>query len=287
MTRGVQRDRTADAEVGPQQRLAQSHRRPAVDPYRERGIDRHTRQRRMHGRSGLSPPVCRQQQWGQRRRGRDDGVTQRPGDLEAGAIASGLRQRLSAGCDDDASRGDDSVIRRRGQVLAAADDRGDTPWPLPLDAADAGLPEQRVEHVSSAVGIGKQLAVVLLVERHTGGCEEPHRVVDRQRPQHASNDRGRSAPIVALGHDSIGDVAASAPADQDLRAGHLRAVDEQDVKRGVAPAREDRGGQAGRPGPDDQHITCRFAHASPRYRGCAIITPSVRRLSLQGVAANG
>ena len=96
MTGRVQRDRTADAEVRPQQRAGQAGRDRAVDPDCQLDVVRDTRELggarigRSTSTSGTSAGV-----------GRNDGVTETTRDREAGAVAAGLRKRLTAGREDD------------------------------------------------------------------------------------------------------------------------------------------------------------------------------------------
>ena len=120
-----------------------------------------------------------------------------------------------------------------------------------LRADRLALTQQGIEHVPRAVGIGKQLAAGLFVERHADLAEERDRLADRERAQHAPDGRRLAAPEIALGDDGVGHVAAGSAADEDLRAGRARAVEENNRTGAIETARENRGGQAGRAGADD------------------------------------
>ena len=114
------------------------------------------------------------------------------------------------------------------------------------------LPQQGIEHVPRAVGIGKQLAARFFVQRHADFTEERDRLADGKRAQHAPDGRGLAAPEITLGDDGVGHVAARSAADEDLRAGSACAVEENDRTGAIQTAGENRGGQAGRAGADDR-----------------------------------
>src|SRR5436853_528476 len=115
-------------------------------------------------------------------------------DRESRAVASGLRQRLAAGREDDG---------RRVHIAAIGADA--EPVPGSLDAEDAAarnerradaslLAQQRFEHIARAVRVRKQLAVRFLVQAHADLTEEVDGVVDGEGSQHAADDGWTSTP---------------------------------------------------------------------------------------------
>ena len=133
-------------------------------------------------------------------------------------------------------------------------------------SADAG--QQRVQHVARLVGVGKELAARLFVQRQAEIAEERDGLLDRERAQHAADDRPLAAPEVGLGDDGVRDVAAAAAADEDLGARLEGAVEQDDRPRRRGAAREDRGREAGGAGADDRDVTggrqCCHQFCNPR-----------------------
>src|SRR5207237_4261783 len=82
------------------------------------------------------------------------------------------------------------------------------------------------------------------------------------------------APEVAFADRRVGDVAAAAAADEDLRAGRARALEQDERGRWVEAAREDRRREAGRARADDRDVadyTELYAildSTDPRYARC-------------------
>ena len=86
-----------------------------------------------------------------------------------------------------------------------------------------------------------------------------------------ADDARRAAPEIALGDDAVGDVAARAAADEDLRADAARAVEADDAQRGRGARGEDRGREPGRAGADNDEVGARvlaeaFKRCSQRWR---------------------
>src|SRR5581483_3806143 len=125
------------------------------------------------------------------------------------------------------------------------DDRG---------AESRRLAEERVEHVARSVRVGEEFAVGLFVERHAEVTEELRGAGGRKRPQHATDDGRAAAPEIPFGDDRVGDVAARAAADEDLRAGARGAVGDDERERCVGAAGKDGGGEAGGAGADHGDI---------------------------------
>jgi hypothetical protein len=123
------------------------------------------------------------------------------------------------------------------------------------DAEASGFGQERVQDVARAVGRGKEFTAGLLVKRDADLAEELDGVVDGEAAKDAANDRPAAAPEVGVGHAGVGDVAARATADEDLRAEPARAVDERDGQPRMQTLGEDRRREAGRAGPDDYDIT--------------------------------
>ena len=125
------------------------------------------------------------------------------------------------------------------------------------DPQAPGLSQQRIEHRASPIRIGEQLAVLFLVERDAQLLEERGGAGRGKRAQHVPHDARRPAPEVVLRHGAVGDVAAGAAADQDLRAdvgGAVQAHDAQPRRRtsgedGASPSRRPPRRQPRRPTP--------------------------------------
>lgn len=117
--------------------------------------------------------------------------------------------------------------------------------------------EERIQYIARTVGVGKQLAACLLVQRDAQVFEERHRPFDRHRSQHLPDRRPRPSVEVALGHAGVGDVAPSAAADQQLRAGTARSIEQHDALPVVRLTCEDGGGEAGGTSAHDGDIGCR------------------------------
>jgi hypothetical protein len=118
--------------------------------------------------------------------------------------------------------------------------------------------DEPVAHVAGAVAHGEELAGLLLT--HEGDAErlleEPALLGERPGAEQLAHAVGRGGGDVSpLVHRRGEDVAAPSPADQDLSAAILRALDDHDLApplRGV-----DRRHETGRPAADhDDRETC-------------------------------
>ena len=130
-----------------------------------------------------------------------------------------------------------------------------------FDAVERRLIEQGVEHVAGSIRIGKELAVVFFVECDTGRLEEPYCRVHGQRPENTADHGRRTTPEVAFRDDAIRDVAPAAAADEDLRAGLPRAIEQSNAQGRIPHSREDRGRETGCTGANDQDVTVCISHA--------------------------
>src|SRR5215472_12374930 len=155
-------------------------------------------------------------------------MSKAPGDLEPGAVASALRQRTAAGREDDSTGaevalvgGDAEAALGFGAISVDGPHAGDG---CDRHAGVARRADERVEDVACAVRVGKQLAVLFLVKPHADIAEECDGLVDRQAPEHTSNDRPSTSPEIGVGHAGVRDVAPRSPADQDFRAELSRPV---------------------------------------------------------------
>ena len=225
VARQVECRRTADTEMGPQHRTRLPGGNAAIGPERQDHRLRDAGPRGVGRWRILS--TGRQHERRERRRGCDDGVAEGAGQRVACAIAAAFRQRHSARREDDPARQEFARVRGHAKAAGSLLQQGDAMRRAQLHAAGRCLFEQRVEYLARAVRVGKELAVVLFVQRDAGVCEEPDRVGNRQRAQHAANDRRRPAPIVPFGDYGIGHIAAATAADQDLGARLPCAVEQQ------------------------------------------------------------
>jgi hypothetical protein len=184
-------------------------------------------------------------------------VTEALGERETGAIAAGFRQRLPAGCENDQTAADwarrgveqETAVRWLDAQCAAAGHQ--------TNIGRVGGAKKSVQHVARAPAVGKQLAVSFLVERNVELAEEVGGALGGKRTEDASDDRGASAPEIALGHDAVGDVAASSTADEDFGAGLGGAVDEKDRSGRIRAPGKDRRGQSRGAGADDDDLDLR------------------------------
>jgi hypothetical protein len=122
------------------------------------------------------------------------------------------------------------------------------------DALGIGATKQRGQNVARAVGVGKELAVGLLVHGDAQRHKEAHGIAGRERSQHASGQRPAAAPEVAVRHDPVRDVAAPAATDENLRAGLPGAVEQQHGPRRVGTTDEDRRRNASGARSDDDDV---------------------------------
>ena len=139
---------------------------------------------------------------------------------------------MSAGGGDHCPRVDDArVADAHGKAVAVARDRPHTTAGFDRDA------ERRAHSVSSAsstvartIGIRKQLAVLLLVERHAELVEERGGTVGGKGPQDVTHVARGAAPEIPLGDNAVGDVTARSAADEDLGADVTGAVETPHVR---------------------------------------------------------
>src|SRR5437762_3480344 len=268
VARRVQHDRTADAEVRPQERAGEAYRDRPVDAQRQLDVVRDAGERRVYGVGRV------EDERRERRRGGHDRVAEARGERVAGAVAAAPGERLPAGREHEMRR--DHLLRRRDDAKLAGDaiDLEDALAGVELRADAARFAQQRLQHVARATRDRKQLAAGFLAEAHADLVEEPNGVGNRKRAQHAADDRRRAAPEVAFADRRVGDVAAAAAADEDLRAGGARALEQDERGRWVEAAREDRRREAGRARADDRDVadyTELYAildSTDPRYARC-------------------
>ena len=266
VTRHVQHDWSAHAEVRPEQRALETHRDPPVHAQAERCRVGHTRERRValaiederrkRGRRvDVAVPETREPGRSRGRRCRSSGASGRRWRRPRRA-----RTREAESCP---ARGSKPGSRRRSYRAA---NTCHAMLGLDGDAKPRSLGQQRVEHRARPIGVRKQLAVFFLVQPDPELLEKRGGTRGRKRAQHVSHDARRAAPEVALGHLAIRDIAARAAADQDLRADTSRTVETSHVKMRRCPGRENRRRQAGGPAPTTTRSTGRLKAASTSVR---------------------
>jgi hypothetical protein len=121
-------------------------------------------------------------------------------------------------------------------------------------AEPIGLANEGVEHVARAVGVGKQLSVVLFVEGDAQLAKEGDGVGDGKGSEDAPDNRRSATPEISLADGGVGDVAARAAADQNLGAGTFGSLEQRDRARRVGAPRENRRSEPGGSGADDEDI---------------------------------
>jgi hypothetical protein len=175
-------------------------------------------------------------------------------ELEPRAVASRLRQGLPAGRKDHLRRTHGPEWRRDLKAAGRRFNGNDAPAGDENRAAAFNLVQQGVEYITRPVAVGEKLAAGFFVDRDAELAEEPHRLIDGKAAEDAPDDGRPSAPEIAFGDDRVREVAAGAAADEDLRAGLLRAFEQDDGSPGTASPREDCGGETCRAGTDNGDI---------------------------------
>jgi hypothetical protein len=174
------------------------------------------------------------------------------GHAQAVAVAPALRQRQATGRQHDSPGLDLSPGCPHHEPRSHRLD-GLDPLPRAQHHTPArGLVQQRLEDDAGAVRVGKELAVLLLVQLDPDLAEERHRLRHPESPQDAADEMRRRPAEVGLGHGGIRQVAARAPAHEDLRPRPGGSVEEHDRPRRSPPCGEDGAGEPGRPRPDDR-----------------------------------
>ena len=227
----VQRQRTAGAEVGPQPVASELRKAGARSVQRDLGPMGDAAQRRVE--------IAIEQQRRERRCRRHDGVTELPRELITKPVASGLRQRLSAGSDDHCPRVDDArVADAHREAVAIAGDRPHPTAGFDHDAEARTLCQQRVQHRPRSIGIRKELSVLLLVESHAELFEERGGTAGRKGAEDMTHVARGAAPEIPLGDRAVGDVTARPAADQDLGADVPGAVQTPDPQMSCPAGRK-------------------------------------------------
>ena len=229
MPRRVQRDGTADAEVGPQQRARKSRRDAAVHPDGEFDAMRHARERPVQRRSAFVVETQRHES----RRGLNDGVSKLLREAEPCAIAAAFGEGLAASGEHHLSARQRALRCSDEETIVGGLDAED---PVVDQQSAAGVVEraqQRVQHVARAVAVGEELAVGFLVQGNVQLLKESNGIIRGECVKHSFDQGSASAPEVGLGDDPVRHVAASAAADQDLRPGaFLRRPGPRRIARG-------------------------------------------------------
>ena len=193
VARCVQHHRTADAEMRPQQRAASRvATAPSIQTASSTSCATPWTPRARTGRDV-------ERQGSERRRRRDDGVTEAPRDREPGTVAAGLRQRLTARREHDDVRRDTPVAVREDEIAAAS---------LVMSmirvaatqrrARRVDFAQQRVEHVARAIGVGKSLPCSSSWSDTPSDSNHATVSAARQRAKHAADDRGLATPEIPL-----------------------------------------------------------------------------------------
>ena len=239
VARHVQRHRPADAEVCPQQRPRQSHCHGIVHPKRQLDLMRHAAQLRVH-----RAVASREQQRHERRRRRHDGVPE----PRAPSHTRRRRCRFSAGTGRRSPARLGGRERRRGWSPAGSRPPSRSTSRTRVSAASSA--PRRCASSSSArstsralLAVRKQFAVGFFVQADADRAEEFNRVADRKRAENPADDRPPAAPEIGVRHDRVGHVASRAAAHENLRAGALRAFEQQHGAAGARAPRENRRGQ--------------------------------------------
>ena len=198
------------------------------------------------------------------RRRRNDCVAKATGNDEAGAVASALWKRLTAGCEHNGPGVNPAGAGREREAVAAGRDIQHPLTGQKRGAGAAGFAKQCVEHVAGAVAVGKELAAGLFVNAHADPAEKFDRLVHRKCAQYATDDSGSPSPEIVLGDDGVGDVAARPAADENLGARLPRTLDQGDRARGILSSREDCSRKAGCAGADYRNVVCGISFGQRR-----------------------
>ena len=192
-------------------------------------------------------------------RGRNDRVSESIRNDEPGAVAAALWKRLSAGRQHHCPGVNISGCGDEREPVACRRDLQHPPTGQKRDAEAPRFPKQRFEHVARAVAVGEELAAGFFVNVHAELAEERDRLAHRKRAQYTADDGRSSSPEIVLGDDGVGNVAARSAADENLGARLARAFDQGDRSRRILSSREDRSGEAGGAGTDDDDVVCRVS----------------------------
>src|SRR5262245_57588925 len=187
-------------------------------------------------------------------RRRYDRVTGLACKREPTTVAAAFRQRLPTGCQHDEAAVNRAVCRHNSKCPVAAGEAEHATTGEQLDASVPGGAEERIQHVTCSFAVGKQLAARLFVQGDASLTKERNRIGGCESLQDPTNDAPASAPEIALRHIAVRHIAAAAPADEDLRAGSSRALDEEYGTGGVGAAGEDRRRKAGGAAADDHDV---------------------------------
>ena len=155
---------------------------------------------------------------------------------------------LPAGGEDDAPRDERPPVRRRErEAVPARASRGHAPRDGGPRRRRRGRPPSSASSTVRARSVaGKSLPVSSRFSATPRSREEGDRLRDAEAAQHLADGGRRRAGEGALVHLVVGDVAAAAAGDEDLRAQRPRAVHEHAPVRAPAPAAWMAGHQAGR-----------------------------------------
>jgi cobalamin biosynthesis Mg chelatase CobN len=183
------------------------------------------------------------------------------------AVAASLGQRSSTCGEHERARVDRIAVRDLDdERVTTASDVSHATSCLQRYAHAPRLGQQRVQHRPRTIAVGKQLAVFLLVQRHTELTEELHRVVCGKRAQHVSDDPVRAAPEVLLRDHAVSDIASPTAAHENLCARLARTVETHDAQTGRMARAKDRRGEPCGSRTDDSDVSCFDAHIHLRQR---------------------
>ncbi len=225
VARHVQRHRSADAEMRPQERARQPRRGLIVDPQRQFGVVRDAAEdrdgwlcRSSVSRSGTSPGVVGTIVWPSRH------AIAKP---EPSLPLFGSERPPMASTTRDASMSPRVVaIRYPSLGWRDVDD--------PMiggegDADAAGFVHERVENVARPVAVGKQLAVCLFVQRHAESRERTRRCRRTGQPRSTRRTIVRRPPQKSASVTfALVTLQRAPPLTRILAPRPLRAVDEDD-----------------------------------------------------------
>jgi hypothetical protein len=171
---------------------------------------------------------------------RGDGVPQRAHDLVSFAVGAGFRQRAPAHGEDRPAGQQPApppAVLGGGVFVdgeAAALERAHRSYPVRVDHLHARVArgaEKSVQHRARAVGRREEFAGLLALERHAQPGEELDGALDAEAQQHLANGVAARSGVVRLADRVVGDVAAPAPRDKDLRPQRACAVEHDDPQR--------------------------------------------------------
>ena len=123
-----------------------------------------------------------------------------------------------------------------------------------MHATRARSHDQGIADVASVPARGEHATVAFLSHVDADLAEERQRLLDPESVQHPADQHARRTVEVCLADDAMRDVAAAAPAEQELGPERAAAAQEPDLPLGPERRGEDRRREPSSAAANDQHV---------------------------------